>query len=285
MSDIGYLVALLGGVLALLSPCSALLLPSFFAYAFRERTRLLGRTVVFYLGLCLTLVPLGMGSSVASHLFYGERDLLIALAGWLIIAFGLAQIAGVGFAPSLARTAQGRLSGRRGVLSVLALGAVYGFAGFCSGPILGAVLTVAATGTALRGAALLAVYALGMALPLFLLALFWDRLDLGNRSWLRGRTYRVGRMRLHSTSTVSGLLFLAVGAVFLLSDGTASLVGGALAPEANHRIQNWLFRLGDARLDLWLLAAVAAALVGTALVWWLGPRVRARRYTQAQAGA
>ncbi len=59
MSDPGVLVAFLGGLLALLSPCSALLLPAFFAYSFTSRTRLLGRTALFYAGLCLTLVPLG----------------------------------------------------------------------------------------------------------------------------------------------------------------------------------------------------------------------------------
>ncbi|GGP46239.1 hypothetical protein GCM10010287_13660 [Streptomyces variabilis] len=39
MSDPGVLVAFLGGLLALLSPCSALLLPAFFAYSSTSRTR------------------------------------------------------------------------------------------------------------------------------------------------------------------------------------------------------------------------------------------------------
>ncbi|WP_009945137.1 hypothetical protein [Saccharopolyspora erythraea] len=34
MTEIGLVGAFLGGLLSLLSPCSALLLPSFFAYAF-----------------------------------------------------------------------------------------------------------------------------------------------------------------------------------------------------------------------------------------------------------
>lgn len=38
MTDIGLLGALAAGVLALLSPCSALLLPSFFADAFTSRS-------------------------------------------------------------------------------------------------------------------------------------------------------------------------------------------------------------------------------------------------------
>ncbi len=51
----------------------------------------------------------------------------------------------------------------------------------------------------------------------------WQRFDLGHRQWLRGREYRIGRLRLHTTSTMSGLLFVAVGLVFLLFDGTAGL--------------------------------------------------------------
>ena len=49
--DIGYLAAFLGGALALISPCSALLLPAFFAYSLASPGRLLARTGAFYLGL------------------------------------------------------------------------------------------------------------------------------------------------------------------------------------------------------------------------------------------
>lgn len=57
--DIGYFAALLGGLLALVSPCSALLLPAFFAYSIDSAARLLARTGIFYAGLATTLVPLG----------------------------------------------------------------------------------------------------------------------------------------------------------------------------------------------------------------------------------
>ena len=61
MMDIGLLGALAGGVLSLVSPCSALLLPSFFAYAFDNVGKLLVRTTVFWLGLAVVIVPLGEG--------------------------------------------------------------------------------------------------------------------------------------------------------------------------------------------------------------------------------
>jgi cytochrome c biogenesis protein CcdA len=49
--EISYLAAFFGGILSLLSPCSALLLPAFFAYAFQSRKDLLTKTAIFYLGL------------------------------------------------------------------------------------------------------------------------------------------------------------------------------------------------------------------------------------------
>jgi cytochrome c biogenesis protein CcdA len=226
VTEVSLLTAFAAGTLALLSPCSALLLPSFFAYAFAGRTALLWRTVLFYLGLLITLVPLGTGASAVSQVFYGHRSVLIAVAGWTIIVLGVVQIATGGIGMPFAARLQSWASGRgQGLMSTVVLGAVYGLAGFCSGPILGAILTMAATsGRPLTGAALLAAYGLGMAAPLFLLAAMWDRLGVGGRSWLRGREITVGPLRVHTTSLVAGLLFIAIGVLFLAYDGTAGML-------------------------------------------------------------
>ncbi|CAL9436234.1 cytochrome C biogenesis protein CcdA [Streptomyces sp. DH-12] len=260
MNEVGLAVAFLGGLLALLSPCSALLLPAFFAYSFTGRTRLVARTGLFYLGLCTTLVPLGVAGSFASRLFYGHRDALVTAGGWTVVVLGVAQIAGVGFGSRrMAQAAGGRRSGS--ALSVFALGAVYGLAGFCAGPILGSVLTVAAVaGDPLHGGVLLAVYALGMAVPMFVLASVWDRFDLGRKRWLRGRVLRVGPVALHSTSAVGGVLFIALGAAFLAFDGTSALPS-VLSADAEFALEERLSGLGAGvsdRLVLLVLAAVAA---------------------------
>ena len=120
---------------------------------------------------------------------------------------------------------QGRIKGESAG-ATYALGAVYGFAGFCSGPILGAVLTVAAaSGQVLQGAGLLAVYAAGMAFPLLLMALLWNRFDLGHRRWLRGREISLGRFRFHTTSLISGFMFILIGVLFIVYEGTSALEG------------------------------------------------------------
>jgi cytochrome c biogenesis protein CcdA len=277
VSDIGYLAAFLGGLLALVSPCSALLLPAFFAYSVDSAGRLLARTGIFYAGLATTLVPLGAAGSYAGRLFYGHRDLLVLAGGWLIVALGVAQILGMGFASRRIASVSGRIRPTTAV-SVYALGLVYGLAGFCAGPILGSVLTVAAvSGSPVYGGLLLAVYALGMAVPLFVLALLWERFDLGRRRWLRGRTLRAGRFELHTTSLLSGLFFVVLGTLFLAFDGTTALPG-LLSVDDSFAVEEWTAGLGGAIPDWALLVLVVTATAVIAAV-----RLRAGRGDRERA--
>ncbi|MFE5734396.1 cytochrome c biogenesis CcdA family protein [Streptomyces sp. NPDC056528] len=273
-SGIGYFAAFLGGLLALLSPCSALLLPAFFAYSVDTRAKLVARTGVLYAGLATTLVPLGAAGSLAGRFFYGHRDLLVTAGGWLIVGLGVLQILGLGFASRRIAEASGRIR-PVSVLSAYALGLVYGLAGFCAGPILGSVLTVAAlSGSPAYGGLLLAVYALGMAVPLFVLALLWERYDLGRRRWLRGRALRVGRFTLHSTSVLSGLFFVALGTLFLLFDGTTALPG-LLSVDDSFAVEERVAALGRAVPD-WALLVAVVAVVAVALA------VRGRRGSRTE---
>ncbi|CAN5391799.1 hypothetical protein BH23ACT7_BH23ACT7_20540 [soil metagenome] len=192
------LVAFAGGGLSLLSSCSALLLPAFFAYAFPSRGQLVLRTGVFYLGLLTLFIPLGLGLGAIGSLFLERRAELSLIAGLLLIAIGSFQLVVGGFELPGA----GRISGCRfgasgeSLAASYALGLVYGIGGFCSGPLLGGVLTIAgASGGALDGALLLATFAAGMAAPLLILALLWERLGVAGRGRLRGRRSRSDRGR------------------------------------------------------------------------------------------
>ncbi|GAA2510184.1 cytochrome c biogenesis CcdA family protein [Streptomyces thermolineatus] len=271
MTDIGYLAAFLGGLLALLSPCSALLLPAFFAYSFSSPARLLGRTVFFYGGLCTTLVPLGAAGSFAGRLFYGNRDLLVAVGGWTVVALGVLQILGLGFGSRRMQEAASRIR-PSSAWSVYALGAVYGLAGFCAGPVLGSVLTVAAVGgNPWYGGALLAVYALGMAFPMFLLALVWDRFRLGSRRWLRGRGFQVGPLRLHTTSLLSGAFFVLLGVMFLVFDGTSALPG-VMGVDTEYAVERWVRTAASGVSDTAVLLSVAGAAALAVALLALHPR-------------
>lgn len=271
MSSVGILGAFLGGLASLLSPCSALLLPSFFAYAFDRVHLLIGRTVAFWVGLCAVLVPLGAGVGALGTVITRYRSEVSIVGGLVLIGLGLMTVLGKGFGlPAMQRmTARINISG---TVSVLALGAVYGLAGFCAGPLLGAVLTMSAMGAdPVYGALLMAIYALGMAAPLFLLAWLWDRFNLSQRSWLRGRPIRLGFLQTHTTSLLTGAVFIVLGIIFLLTDGTANL-GGALTVDAEYDLQVWLSRLSAHGSDA---AVILTVVVG--LIAWRAYRLWRRR--------
>ena len=258
----------------MLSPCSALLLPAFFAYAFQGKQELTARTAVFYLGLATIFVPLGMGASLATFLFLDHRDTMILVAGVLLIAFGVAELAGRSF--SFGRVGDGNADTTRGLFGTYTLGLVYGFGGFCSGPILGAVLTVAAaSGSVLEGGGLLATYALGTTVPLFLLAVLWDRAKIGQRQWVRGWGWKVGPMSIHSTQAIAGVVFILLGLSFIVLEGTNSLAGiyegwgfTDLSFEADAWVKDALSPVPDA-----LLFSVVG-LLGVALVWYVRRRLQ-----------
>lgn len=265
--DIGLLSAFLGGMLALLSPCSALLLPAFFASTVGSGPRLYIHGLVFYLGLALVLVPAGLGMGAVGLFLATQRDLIVLIAALMLIIMGILYFFGVGF--DLARWIPGmsklqhRASGGKGLLKTLALGAVGGVSGFCAGPILGAMLTLAAVqGDAVSGGVLLAVYGAGMVVPMFILARIWNRLGASGRNKLRGRTVKLFGRELHVISMATGILLIVVGVVFWLTNGLIS------APQlVPLEVQDWLQQNSAALSNP--LVDVAALAVLAAVVFWL----------------
>jgi hypothetical protein len=111
-------------------------------------------------------------------------------------------------------------------MATFALGAVYGIAGFCAGPILGGVLTIAATsGGALSGGVLLFVYALGMAVPLFILAMLWERAGPWARSHVSAGEWQIGRWSRPRVTVISSLMFIVLGFAFIVFQGSNAFSG------------------------------------------------------------
>lgn len=226
--QIGFVTAFIGGVLALLSPCSALLLPAFFASSVGAKLKLLVHGSVFYLGLTVTLVPFGLGLGALGSLFMDQRGLVIAVTAIVLVVLGVLQVLGFGFdfsriLPGTAKLQQ-KASTRKGLIRTFLLGAVSGVAGFCAGPILGAVLTLAmGQGSALTAGILLAVYGAGMVVPLVVIAALWQKLGAKGQRFLRGRAITVFGRQLHTTSVITGLLIIGVGLLFWFTNGLVSM--------------------------------------------------------------
>lgn len=263
------IVAFAGGVLALLSPCSALLLPAFFAYAFGTPRRLVAQTGLFYLGLLTLFVPLGLGVGALATIFLERRAEVTLVAGLVLVALGVYQLVAGGFSmPGSSRVQAG--IGRESAAASYTLGLVYGIGGFCSGPILGGVLTLAAgSGGALPAAGLLALFAAGMAVPLLVLALVWDRLGPRSRGLLRGREVQIGPIRRHVTTLASSALFIGLGIAFVVFQGSNLLSGlyaDAGAADLSLTLETAVRSVASSAWAVPVVVTIAAAVIGLVIL-------------------
>jgi cytochrome c-type biogenesis protein len=180
-SALGAAIAFGAGVLSFLSPCVLPLVPSYLGFvtgltldelAGRRRRAML-HALLFVLGFTAVFVLLGLGSTAVGGALRYYRDWVARAGGVLIIGFGL-YLLGVFRIAAFERERRLHLDRKPlGYLGSVLVGVAFG-AGWtpCLGPILGGILTLAATeGQITRGAALLGWYSAGLAVP-FLAAAF-----------------------------------------------------------------------------------------------------------------
>jgi len=166
--------AFLAGLLSFLSPCVLPLVPTYLLYLGAERGRPMSNAVFFVAGFSGIFLLLGLPFTLLGNLLFEYRKPLTLVGGAAMILFGLFML---GLKP---RFLLGRINLRyEGDASrpwgAFSLGAVLGIGWTpCIGPILGAILTLTATGA---GVQFLLSYILGLAVPFLLVALFTDQMQ------------------------------------------------------------------------------------------------------------
>lgn len=296
-AGVAFPAAFLGGILALLSPCTGVVLPAFFAYSYRSRGSLLRQTYVFFLGLALVFVPLGFASSFLATLLVDHGSTVYAIGGALLIALGIATIFGGDIGSlwyrvtgrDLSGAGQGLVQGARDDTGrSLMLGIVFGLTtSSCTAPIVGAMaaLTVTAGLSSLWAMVLFLVFALGIATPLFVLAALFERYDLGRSKLLRARPWhvRVGArtIEFHPHHVITGVLLVALGAIFVATRGTTELVRTFEAWGATDVYIRWTEGLRSV-FDGWPAWLAVVVTVLALLLLFLGLRRLARSKRTAE---
>jgi cytochrome c-type biogenesis protein len=219
--------AFLAGLLSFLSPCTLPILPAYFAFTFQaNRKSIVLMSVAFFLGLATTMTILGAISTSLGQLVASSRDTLMFWGGLVVIGFGIMSLLGKGFAgPQVQERPVASVAGSYLYGATFALGWTA-----CLGPILGSLfMLLAAQGVAIvQGAILSFIYALGLGMPLILLATFFSQLGSGSPFWkiMRGKGFEVQlgpwTLYLHTTSIASGVLLIAMG--ILLASGQLTSV-------------------------------------------------------------
>lgn len=210
----------LGGILALLAPCCVtFIFPAYFASAFREKSKILLMTFIFFLGLATVLVPVSLGFSALAQLIAQYHYQVFLFGGIFLIILAILSVFGKTI-PMPFHTKNPNLE-KSDPLSVFSLGILAGAASSCCTPVLLGILTVSAlSGTFLRALILSLTYVLGMVSPLFLMAYFWDRFDFSKSKILQGKVYSwklFGKeFYLHSTHLISAILFGGMGILIII---------------------------------------------------------------------
>lgn len=270
------LAAFFAGGVALFAPCCIVFLaPSYLAGAVKNRRwRLLPLTFVFAAGLALVLVPITLGMSLVASTIANYHQPLYYAGGILMLALAAFSVSGKMMTlPSLLRAPDTR-AGDTG--SFFALGVFSGIASSCCAPVLAGVMTLSAlSGSALGGITLGLAYTFGMVLPLFVMALVWDRYRLGERRCLQAKPVRIrvaGKVLATNTINLAvAVAFTVMGGFVIYLAGTAQMTGGpgfqvAIGRGLERvltRIETWTDPVPEPVLGLAVLAIAAVFVVAT----------------------
>lgn len=224
------LAAFFAGAVALFSPCCIVfLLPAYMATAVKNRRwRLLPLTLIFAAGLALVLLPITLGVALVSSAIARYHVPLYVGGGILLLLLAALSLSGRSWSmPSFVRAPSLERADSAGVL---ALGVFSGVASSCCAPVLAGVMTLSALSSSLAGSVALGLaYVFGMAFPLFVLALLWDRLRLGERRLLHPRPLR---LRVAGRTIATNTVNVAVAVTFAVMGGAVLALAAAGNPTA-----------------------------------------------------
>src|SRR5690242_8365591 len=219
--DVSIPAALVAGLVSFLSPCVLPLVPPYLIYltgatiervshdetAKTSKRAVMLAALTFVLGFSTVFVALGASASFIGGLIRAWSAELAIVAGIVIIVMGL-HFLGLTRINVLMR--EGRLTAPKpvGLWGAYLMGLAFAFGWTpCIGPILAAILSVAASeATVARGAGLLAVYSAGLGIPFLLAALMVEQFSS-----------LFARMKRHLTTVerAMGVLMVITGIAFL----------------------------------------------------------------------
>ena len=220
MIELSYFYVVTAGLLSFLSPCVLPIVPGylcFMAGTSLDKLDLNAREIkrdVFYYSLCFVIgfstvfIILGASATVISGLMFEYLDYLRVAGGIIIIIFGIHFMQLIQI-PLLNQELRVQVQNYKpGVAGSYIIGLSFAFGWTpCIGPILGSVLSVAAsTETVSQGVFLLFLYSMGLGIP-FLLAAYAIGSFLNFFSKIKNH--------LRTIEIVTGLLLILFGILIL----------------------------------------------------------------------
>lgn len=272
------IAAFLAGTVALFAPCCiTVLLPAYLASAFKEKRNILKMTFVFFAGISVILIPIGLGAAGLAQIFRDFHSEMYIFGGLLMIALGVFAFLGKGLTlipmPSRMTPKMNEGSSK----SVFLLGMFSGAATSCCAPVLAGAVTLAViSGTFVKALIVTFAYVFGMVFPLFIAAYFYDRFNLQNSRIIKGKLIELNLLgkthTVHSTNIIASTVFLLMGVILIM----LALSGDAFwAPSLQVGIGETLLSWSESAFEvaakvpdlLWGIIIVGAFLVFLKKAW------------------
>lgn len=219
--DINWAIAFSSGMLCFFAPCILPLVPSYLVFisgiSFDDhgasetlpyRRIMLVHAIAFIAGFSFVFVALGLSSSLIGRLLSSFQTYLMRAGGIVLIIMGL-FILNIIKIPLLNREKVIHLKQKPiGIFGSFIVGVAFSLGWTpCIGPALASILLIASTTEGLwEGAFLLGMFSLGLAVPLLLSAILFDR--------LLGFLKRYGYV-VRYAQKVMGVLLIGIGLLLL----------------------------------------------------------------------
>jgi cytochrome c-type biogenesis protein len=232
MMELNGIIAFSSGVLSFFAPCVLPLIPSYLVFISRAsfdhteefktikfKSNMLTHAIAFVLGFSFVFISLGISSSLIGEFLSTYQTYISRAGGILLIIMGLFSLNLIKI-PFLNQEKIIQLKKKPlGIFGSFIVGIAFSLGWTpCIGPALSSILILASTeGSARKGAHLLSMYSLGLAIPFIISALLFDQ--------LLGFLKRYGSIVKYSMK-IMGILLIIIGLL--------------LATSSLHRLSEWM---------------------------------------------
>lgn len=221
VENVSYFAALAAGLMSFFSPCVLPLIPAYFTFitglsldeltendSTAMRRQVVLSTLAYVLGFSFVFILMGAAVSTLGELASHYSDYIRIAGGVIIIILGI-HLTGIFKISRLEYEKRFHFQKKPlHILGTFLVGMAFG-AGWspCIGPMLGAILAIAAQeGSLSHGIVLLTIYSAGMALPFIIMSIFINYMLV---------IIRKATKILRYVNVASGLLLIIIGIILL----------------------------------------------------------------------
>lgn len=222
--DIGFIIsAFIAGLLTFLAPCTLPMVPAYLGFisgvslsdlqdparSRGARRKILLNGILYTLGFSIVFILFGTLFGLGGGALIKYRHVMQQVGGVLVMIFGLymlkvIRLPGYSFLESERRFPLAKILKPGKTLNSFLFGAVFAFGWSpCIGPILGSILTLAASSATVgQGAFLLAIFSLGLSIPFLLIAV-----GIGSASHILNKLSKI----MEGISMIGGVFLIILG--------------------------------------------------------------------------